>query len=74
MLTIINHLTAFWSVVIMNCIQPANWQYCYRVDQWLIPDLYQGIQIYLDKDHKLFLLCNKHISRALDEAGMIKSG
>lgn len=50
MLTIINHLTAFWTVVVMNCIQPANWQYCYRIDQWLLPDLYRGVQIYLDKD------------------------
>jgi len=50
MLTIINHLTAFWSVVIMNCIQPVNWQYCYRVDQWLLPEVMIGIQYYLDKD------------------------
>ena len=49
MLTITNYLTAFWTVVVMNCIQPANWQYCYRIDQWLLPDLYQGAQIYLDK-------------------------
>jgi len=49
MLTITNHLTAFWTVVVMNCIQPTNWQYCYRIDQWLLPDLYQGVQIYLDK-------------------------
>ena len=49
MLTITNHLAAFWTVVVMNCIQPANWQYCYRIDQWLLPDLYQGAQIYLDK-------------------------
>jgi hypothetical protein len=49
MLTVINHVTAFWSVVVMNCIQPANWQYCYRIDEWLLPDLYQGAQIYLDK-------------------------
>ena len=53
MTTIVNHLTAFWSVVILNCIQPSNWQYCYRIDQWLIPDLYRGVQIYFDKDHKL---------------------
>lgn len=49
MLTIINHLSAFWTVVIMNCIQPVNWQYCYRIDQWLIPDIYLGAQIYFDK-------------------------
>ncbi len=45
MLTIINYLTAFWTVVIMNCIQPVNWKYCYRVDEWLIPDLVQGYKI-----------------------------
>lgn len=49
MTTIINHVTAFWTVVVMNCIQSVNWQYCYRIDQWLLPDLYQGAQIYLDK-------------------------
>jgi hypothetical protein len=50
MLTIMNHLSAFWTVVVMNCIQPANWQYCYRIDEWLIPDLRQGIEIYLDRN------------------------
>ena len=50
MLTIINHVTAFWTVVVMNCIQPVNWQYCYRVDQWLLPEVMIGIQYYLDKD------------------------
>lgn len=59
MYTLINYLTAFWSVVVMNCIQPANWKYCYRVDQWLIPDLYQGVKIYLDKDHKLLYKSEK---------------
>jgi hypothetical protein len=39
-------------VVVVNCIQPVNWQYCYRIDQWLIPDLVQGIEMYLDKDQK----------------------
>ena len=46
MLTIINYLTAFWSVVIMNCIQPVNWKYCYRVDQWLVPELVQGYKLW----------------------------
>jgi hypothetical protein len=49
MTTLINHLTVFWSVVVLNCIQPANWQYCYRVDQWLIPDLVQGYEIWSGK-------------------------
>ena len=50
MLTVINHLTAFWTVVVMNCIQPSNWQYCYRIDQWLLPEVMVGMQYYLDKD------------------------
>ncbi len=50
MLTIINHVTAFWSVVVMNCVQPANWQYCMPVHEWLLPEVVVGIQYYLDKD------------------------
>ena len=53
MLTITNYITAFWTVVVMNCIQPVNWQYCLPVHEWLLPDLIQGVQIYLDKEHDL---------------------
>lgn len=42
MLTLFNYLAAFWSVVIMNCIHPVNWEQCVRVDQWLIPELVYG--------------------------------
>lgn len=59
MFTIVNHLTAFWSVVVMNCIQPVNWEYCYRIDQWLIPEIQHGIQIYLDKNHELLYKSEK---------------
>jgi len=53
MTTIINYTTAFWTVVVMNCVKPINWEYCYRIDQWLLPEISYGIQIYLDKEHKL---------------------
>ena len=53
MTTIINYVTGFWSVVVMNCIQPVNWQYCLPVHEWLLPDLFQGVQTYLDKEHDL---------------------
>jgi len=49
MLTIFNHVTAFWSVVVMSCIQPVNWEYCLPVHEWLLPELSQGVQIYFDK-------------------------
>tara|TARA_R110001606_G_scaffold8553_2_gene37644 strand:- start:2015 stop:2209 length:195 start_codon:yes stop_codon:yes gene_type:complete len=39
MYTIFIHVLAFSQVVVMNCVQPVNWKYCYRVDQWLIPEL-----------------------------------
>lgn len=51
MITVMNYLTAFWSVVIVNCAYPQNWKACYRIDQWLIPDVIEGVSIYLDKDH-----------------------
>ena len=46
--TVVNYLSAFWTVVVMNCVQPVNWKNCYRVDQWLIPDVQYGIEIYND--------------------------
>mgnify|MGYP003141610495 CR=1 FL=1 len=59
MQTLLNHAAAFWSVVVMNCIQPVNWEYCLPIHEWLLPDLYQGIQIYLDKDHNLLYKSEK---------------
>ncbi|MAR98075.1 MAG: hypothetical protein CMP80_02910 [Formosa sp.] len=46
MYTIFNYLISFWTVVVMNCIQPVNWKYCYRVDQWLVPDIQEGWKHY----------------------------
>lgn len=39
MQTVINYVTAFWSVVVMNCIQPDNWKHCLPVQEWLLPDI-----------------------------------
>ncbi len=50
MLSIVNHVTAFWSVVVMNCVQPVNWQYCLPVHEWLVPEIMVGIEYFLDKD------------------------
>ena len=46
MKTILIHLVAFWQVAVMNCIQPVNWKYCYRVDQWLLPEIVYGWKVY----------------------------
>ena len=50
MQTLLIHLVAFWNVVVMNCIQPVNWKYCYRVDEWLIPDLVQGYKLWTGEE------------------------
>jgi hypothetical protein len=49
MLTIINHATAFWSVVVVNCMHPVNWEYCLPVHEWLLPELHLGVQMFFDK-------------------------
>jgi hypothetical protein len=46
MTTIWNYTVAFFQVVVMGCIQPVNWEYCYLIDQWLIPDIQEGWQHY----------------------------
>ena len=46
--TFLNYVTAFWSVVIMNCAQPVNWEACLPVHEWLIPSIQEGVEIYLD--------------------------
>ena len=51
MLSVWIHTVAFFQVVVMNCIQPVNWQYCYRVDQWLIPDLVYAWELKTGQRH-----------------------
>lgn len=32
-----SNVTAFWSTVVVNCVQPVNIQYCLPVQDWLFP-------------------------------------
>ena len=48
MYTFVSYLSAFWTVVVMNCVQPVNWKNCYRVDQWLVPGVMEGVEILND--------------------------
>ena len=43
------YLVAFIQVVVVNCAEPENWQNCYRLDQWLIPDVIEGFQIWTER-------------------------
>jgi len=47
--TILNYGISFFQVVILNCVQPVNWNYCSQVDQWLIPGLREGWDLYTGK-------------------------
>ena len=51
MYTVLNHVTAFFQVVVLNCVQPTNWEYCYRVDQWLIPEVVEGYLLWSEQKH-----------------------
>tara|TARA_B100001996_G_scaffold148208_1_gene112887 strand:- start:122 stop:307 length:186 start_codon:yes stop_codon:yes gene_type:complete len=46
MLSLTQHLTAFWTVVVMNCIQPVNWEACLPVHEWLLPEVAQGYKLW----------------------------
>ncbi|AOO16727.1 hypothetical protein RW071112_170 [Cyanophage S-RIM12_RW_07_1112] len=50
MLSLWIHLRAFVSVVVVSCAHPANWQYCYRVDQWLLPEVVQGYKLWTGQE------------------------
>jgi len=45
MLTFINYVTAFWSVVVINCINTVNFKYCLPVNEWLFPEIQYLIKL-----------------------------
>jgi len=47
-ITFVNYVTAFWSVVVMNCIQPVNWNNCKDLNEWLVPGIREGVEILLN--------------------------
>ena len=65
MTSIINYATAFWSVVVMNCIQPVNWEACMPVHEWLLPEIVIGIEYLLDKDMKFLYNDEREILKKL---------
>ncbi len=48
MITFVNYVAAFWSVVVMNCIQPVNWNNCKDLNEWLVPGIREGVEILLN--------------------------
>ena len=48
MYTFINYFYSFFTVVVLNCMYPTNWNSCKDIDQWLIPGIEEGLEIYFD--------------------------
>ncbi|AIX14981.1 hypothetical protein Syn7803C72_150 [Synechococcus phage ACG-2014d] len=44
------HLRAFFTVVVVSCSHPVNWKHCYRVDQWLLPEIVQGYKLWTGEE------------------------
>ena len=34
-----NYAQALWRTVVLGCIKPENWDYCFPLDRWLVPYL-----------------------------------
>jgi|TARA_R100001460_G_scaffold24040_1_gene48395 hypothetical protein len=61
MTTVLNYLTSFWTVVILNCVHPVNWEYCLPVHEWLLPEIKQGVEIYFDKQMNFLYKSEKEL-------------
>ena len=49
MATIWNYTLTFFHMVLVPCITvPENWEQCRKIDEWLLPDIQQGIEIYFN--------------------------
>ena len=51
MLTLWIHLRAFFTVVVVSCADPLNWEQCVRVDQWLLPEIAEGYKMWSGQTH-----------------------
>lgn len=34
-----NYVAALWRTVVLGCLKPVNWDYCFPLDRWLVPYL-----------------------------------
>ena len=50
------YLTAFFNTVVMNCIQPINWNNCKDPHIWLYPEIVRGWKMLTDD---LCLYCDE---------------
>ena len=51
MYQILSYISAFFSVVVVNCVHPDNWKNCSQpLDEWLYPEIARGIEILKNPD------------------------
>jgi len=51
MYQILSYISAFFSVVVVNCAHPDNWKNCSQpLDEWLYPEIALGIEILKNPD------------------------
>lgn len=39
------YFSAFMTTVVPSCLTPENIKYCYRIDEWLIPEIIHGWEV-----------------------------
>ena len=39
-----SYISALWTTVVMNCVQPVNIEACLQVQDWLIPAVHDYIR------------------------------
>ena len=49
-MSIVNYVVKFFSVVVVNCLNPANIQACLPVHEWLFTEVKHGIEILRNPD------------------------
>jgi hypothetical protein len=52
MLTVWNHVSAFASVMVLNCFTPVNWSHCVEVDRWFPPYIEDVKQVWCQKPYQ----------------------
>lgn len=48
-------LSAFWTVVVVNCMHPVNWEACLPVHEWLLPGVHEAWVLYTNP-HSIYML------------------
>ena len=51
MIQFLNYIGTFFSVVVVNCVHPVNWQNCSQpLDEWFYPEVARGIELLKNPD------------------------